>query len=132
MKKKIFAVLIILVGVGAFVFWRMTRTAPVTADCQRIDSNEIIITYQSDESFSPACVIIKPGTKVAWKNSSNAALEVGADPHPAHTGNREVSNGEFDLDVKPGEQATVTLTTVGIHGYHNHEHFSSKGVIKVE
>jgi plastocyanin len=97
--------------------------------CPVSDSPEI--TY-SGGNFSPACVTVKAGTAVKWKNESDAQIQVGADPHPTHTGNREVSGGAFTLDIAAGGTATSTLTTLGSHGFHNHLNPSAQGKIVVQ
>jgi plastocyanin len=99
------------------------------SDCESTDSAEI--TY-ADGTFSPSCIKIKSGTTVTWKNTSNKKVEVGTDPHPSHTGNREVSGGAFVLDLAAGETATTTLTTKGEHSFHDHLSPSDTGVIIVE
>jgi plastocyanin len=99
------------------------------SDCQSMDKPEI--TYDNS-GFSPKCIKVKSGTAVSWKNSGSTQIQIGADPHPSHTGNREVSDGQFTLNVDPGATATSTLTTKGQHGFHNHLNPTAAGVIIVE
>ena len=52
--------------------------------------SELTITY-TDSGFSPETAIIKSGGKVTWVNKSSGDLQVGANPHPVHTGNKELT-----------------------------------------
>ena len=89
------------------------------------------ITYQNGE-FSPRCVTVTSGTTVTWVNKDTQEVEIGADPHPAHTGNREVSSGEFVLPLSAGGQATSKLSTAGTHSYHNHVNSIASGTVIVK
>lgn len=99
------------------------------ADCAAVD--QPTITY-ADGNFSPACVTVKTGATITWVNKASQPIEVGTDPHPAHTGNREVSGGEFVLRVGGGSEATSTMTTVGSQSYHDHLRPDATGTIIVE
>jgi plastocyanin len=65
-------------------------------------------------------------------NEGVNSLNVGIDPHPSHTGTKEISNGQFVLPVNRYEEATSTLTTKGEHAYHDHNNPGAKGVIVVQ
>lgn len=103
-----------------------------TSDCPKLSASTITITYTNDQVFMPSCVTVAANTTVVWRNESAQTLAVGTDPHPVHTGNREVSNRLFKLDVPPDSSASVKLETKGTVGYHDHDHASSKGKIVVE
>lgn len=98
-------------------------------DCAPV-KNPVII-YQND-SFSPACVTVKSGAKVTFVNKSPAEIAVGADPHPSHSGNREISDGQFTMQVPAGGQASAVLTTPGNYGYHNHLNPGTAGRVIVQ
>jgi plastocyanin len=100
------------------------------SDCETA-TGDVTITY-NDDDFSPHCVKVTSGTSIIWNNDSDSEIQVATDPHPSHTGNREVSNGEFELTVPAGGKATSTLKTTGEHDYHNHLQPSATGVIIVE
>lgn len=103
------------------------------ADCfDQTSQAAVTLTYNANEEFAPSCLKVKSGTKITYKNDSQAQLDVGADPHPTHTGNREVSKGEFDLSVAPGESASTTVTKKGTFGLHNHVNASKTATITVE
>lgn len=85
------------------------------------------ITY--DESgFSPAEVTVKSGDKVNFVNETDTAVEPASDPHPTHTTNSELNVGE----VGPGETGSITVSTTGSWGYHNHFNSDETGTITVE
>lgn len=92
---------------------------------------EVTITYTAT-GFSPAEVTLKNDGKITWVNKSSQEVKIGANPHPTHTGNREVSGGDFTLDLMPGNQKTVGVSKVGIFGYHNHLNAGEGGTIAVE
>ena len=76
------------------------------------------ITYSSS-GFSPSTVTVKSGGTITWINTSDKEVQIGANPHPAHSGNREVSGGEFTLNLQPGEEKSVVVSKVGTFGFHN-------------
>ena len=84
------------------------------------------ITY-SDNGFSPATLTVASGTKVTIKNSSSNPLQFDSNPHPEHTDNPELNIGR----INPGESQTITVTTKGSHGYHNHLNSGDTGTLVV-
>ncbi len=69
---------------------------------------------------------------MSYVNQSQDTLEVGADPHPVHTGNKEISNGAFTLEFQSGATGITTVTKTGTFGYHDHAYARAKGQIVVE
>lgn len=69
-----------------------------------------------DNGFNPASLTVKSGTPITITNKSSHALKFSSDPHPAHTDNPELN--EDTLAV--GQSQTVTPTTTGTHGIHDH------------
>jgi plastocyanin len=133
MKKKVISIVIavvvlVLVGFG-FMVWRNSKTPPVTADCG-IGIGTIYYTPQ--QAFLPSCVKVASGATITYINQSQENLAVGVNPHPIHNGNKEVSGGEFTLDVATGESKQVTLNTKGSFGIHDHNNSSAVAVIVVE
>ena len=125
--------LVIVLGIGGyFIFTQEPAPPEVPSDCADFTEQDTTITYTEAKVFDPFCVKVSSGASVTWQNESGSALEVGADPHPVHTGNREVSNDEFVLELADGESSTVTVTTVGAFGYHDHLNSSATGIIVVE
>ena len=99
------------------------------SSCPEVDNP--VITYENDE-FSPACVTVASGASISWVNKSSSEVQVGIDPHPSHTGNREVSNGDFVLNLKSGGQAKSTIATAGEHPYHDHLNPRATGMVVVK
>lgn len=93
------------------------------------DSQIVTIT---DSGMSPATVTVKSGGKLTWTNNSSKVVSIASDPHPTHTLNQEVSNGQFVLNLSPGASSTVTLTKVGNWGVHDHLNPSVKMKVIVQ
>lgn len=108
------------------------QASPISAQTP-VTTQEVqtTITYSS-AGFSPSTVTIKNGSKITWVNKSDKQVKIGANPHPIHTGNKEISGGEFTLDLRPGEEKTIVVSKVGTFGYHNHLNVSEEGTIVVE
>lgn len=85
------------------------------------------VTY-SNAGFLPSSVTIMSGQTVTFTNSSSSLLQINSDPHPTHTDNPELNIGA----INPGESKTVTLTTKGTWGYHNHLNSSQRGSVIVQ
>lgn len=111
-----------------------TESTAADSDCtDQTGQNEVTLTYDENENFVPRCVRVSSGTTIVYKNDSDFPLDVGADPHPTHTGNREVSHQEFELPVEPnGGTATTVMEKTGTFGLHNHENSSATATIIVE
>ena len=86
----------------------------------------------ADSGVSPSMVTIKSGESLTWVNNSSKKVQVGSANHPTHTLNKELTNGEFVTDLAPSASATVTLTTKGTWGYHDHLNPSITGKVVVE
>src|SRR3989344_6543283 len=80
---------------------------------------EITFTF-SDNGVNPSNATIKSGQAINWVNSSSSQVQIPSDPHPTHTDNRELANGEATLVLAPGASTTVTLTKKGTWGFHDH------------
>lgn len=106
-------------------------TSSATPADEETSSSANTITFDGN-SFSPSSVTVKSGDTLTWINNSSVDLEIGVNPHPIHTGNREISGGEFVLKIAPGESKSVTVTKVGTFGYHNHLNSSQGGSIAVK
>jgi len=140
-------IIIVILAAGAYFFFlRSTQdkpatttptvtSTPSTSSAEPVTEGEtqskITITFDGS-GFSPSSTTVKSGGNITWVNSSSQDVEIGANPHPIHTGNKEVSGGEFTLKLTPGQSKTVTVTKVGTFGYHNHLSSSQGGSITVE
>lgn len=122
-----------IVAAGAIFLNREPVPPQVPSDCSDLtNQTAVTIVYTTDTFFSPSCVKVSSNTTFTWENASDTTIEIGADPHPIHTGNQEVSAGEFVLEIKAGNKAQVTLQELGIFGYHDHLNSSATGIIVVE
>lgn len=133
--NKLLIAIIAIVLIGGGVYWVLNQepTPPqVPDDCVDRTGQDVTITYTAERFFDPICAIVSSGFTITWQNDSTFDLEVGADPHPIHSGNREVSDGEFVLHVAPGQSAQATLEKVGAFGYHDHIYSSAVGILVVE
>ena len=77
--------------------------------------------------FEPNSLTVSSGNTITVKNASSSTIQFDSDPHPQHTDNTELNIGV----IKPGESGTMTLTTKGTFGYHNHLNSAQKGTITV-
>lgn len=93
--------------------------------------DEVAVTV-SDSGFDLSEVTVKSGGKITWTNSSSSKVQVASDPHPIHTENKELTNGEFVADLAPGASVTVTVTKTGTWGYHDHLNAAQRGKVIVE
>lgn len=144
MKKIIFAIILIIILGGTFYFFvlRGNKTAEPTVTTNSSDQNAATSSSQVSDTvstitygtsgFSPSTMTIKSGSSITWVNSSDEDLEIGVDPHPSHTGDRSLSGNQFVLTLSPGEKKTVTISTIGTLGYHNHLNSSETGTIVSE
>ena len=101
------------------------QTTQKAADTSQSSGNTI--TY-SGSGFSPATLSVKAGTTVTIKNTSSGDLQFDSDPHPDHTDDPELNVGL----ITSGQSKTVTVTTTGSHGYHNHLSATDKGTLVVQ
>ncbi len=90
-----------------------------------------VVTF-TDSGVNPAQVTVKSGQTVTWTNNSSKTVQVASNPHPTHTANRELSNGQSVLDLASGKSASVTLTKTGTWGFHDHLNPSTVGTVIVQ
>jgi plastocyanin len=143
LRNIIIAIIVIVLAVVGFFLFRNfsqepsvtvvntpTATSSATPSASEAESSATI-TYTSS-GFLPSEITLQSGDELTWMNDGDKEIQIGADPHPIHTGNKEVSGGGFVLTLQPGEQATVTLEKKGTFGYHDHLNASQGGTITVE
>jgi plastocyanin len=85
------------------------------------------ITYDGS-SFMVSTTTVKSGSTVKVVNRSQDEINFDSNPHPVHTDNPELNQG----DIEAGKSKTFVLTTKGTWGFHNHYNPSQKGEISVE
>lgn len=134
--KLIFAIVVVaIVAVSLILFLgkKPAKQGDSSTDTNQSSSSEqdqvasATITYDGT-TFSPATVAVEAGSAIQVVNNASDAVEPSSDPHPVHTANPEINFG----DIAPGESKTVTVTTKGTWGYHNHYDKNQKGTIVVE
>ena len=147
MKKAIIAVIILAVLVGgAFALMsgsdktdtpQIETTTPVispntdandTSDSPNTPtSSEVTITY-SGNSFSPATLTVKAGTTVTIVNESSSQMQFSSNDHPVHSDNPELNAAA----IGAGQSTTITPSSTGTWGYHDHLNESVTGTLVVE
>ena len=85
------------------------------------------ITYDGN-SYEPSTTTVKSGETIKIVNQSGSRMEFASDPHPRHTINPQLNTGDID----PGVSKTITVTTTGTWGFHNHYNSSQRGTVIVE
>jgi plastocyanin len=135
--KIILAIIGVIIIAGAVWLLTSNKTAesPSTPDSTQNtnssnnDNNKatVTITYTSS-GFTPPSITIKSGQAVKIVNNSDKVMQFASNDHPVHTDNPELNAG----DILPGESSTITLTTKGEWGYHDHYDAAKGGTITVE
>ena len=132
-------VIIVILGFGGLSFFGGSSQGkgctPEAAEKIAAASDEVAVIAtitHIDNEFTPNCLQISQGTIVTWVNNGEKDIQIGADPHPVHSGNKEVSDGEYVLTVGSGEEATVTVERIGKSAYHDHFNPSAGGAIIVK
>lgn len=93
---------------------------------------EGVVVKVTEDGFSPAQVTVQSGSNLTYKNSGSAKVQIASDPHPVHTANSELTDGDFVIELAPGRVATVTLTRSGTWGIHDHLNPGMRGKVVVE
>lgn len=78
--------------------------------------------------FAPATLTVAVGSTVTFTNSDTAAHQVASAPHPTHTAYPPL-NGPV---MAQGDTHTVTFSTAGTFGYHDHLNPGVTGTIVVQ
>jgi hypothetical protein len=129
-------ILVVVAGAAAFLLAQPKAASPsVTSgsDCSaKLGQATVDITYTESNEFSPSCVQVSAETKLIYHNNSKGPLQVGADPHPIHDGNKELSNGEFVLEVPQGGTASSVVHDTGTFGLHNHVNSGATATVEVK
>lgn len=111
--KKLIVVISIVIGLALIVglFWWLNSEDNVEDEAVF----GTVITYR-DSGFSPPVLRAASGSRITLENQSSEDLQLASDPHPTHTDNTELNT---DV-IEPGKSSTVTVTSKGTWGYHNH------------
>lgn len=148
-RALVVLVILILLAAGAYLLMRNTRqivptttqptqitplptsttpTIPPTSTPSGTMNEQTVHITLTPNGFEPASITIKTGTKVVWTNNSGQAATINSDPHPIHTDFPPLNLGSF----ADGQSLSLTFTTPGTHGYHNHLNPSVRGTIIVQ
>jgi len=141
-KRITFAVIAVAV-IATVIVWIAVASggnktsAPAASDSTSSDktnapapSSDIASTITYDGTkFSVSNEKVAAGSTVKVVNaSSDKELNFDSDPHPTHTDNSQLNEG----NIAPGESKTFVLTKKGTWGFHNHLDSSQHGNITVE
>lgn len=141
-KILITVVVLLVVGIGAFMIFGNNSTAPTTTDqlqeptqVQESTPSESMMEQQesttvtlTETGFSPKDITVKAGTTITWINQSGKAATVHSDDHPTHRLHSFLNLGEF----ADGESLEVVVQEPETYGYHDHYNASANGTITVE
>jgi len=129
-------ILVVVVGAAAYLLTRPKAASPSVVSgsgCSAMLGQATVdITYTEANEFSPKCVQVSAETKLVYHNDSKGPLQIGADPHPIHDGNKELSNGEFVLEVPEGGTASSVVHKTGTFGLHNHLNSGATATVEVK
>ena len=157
MKILIIAVVVIVLGIGAYVVLGGPATEPVLAPAEETAQDETPIPVESDggigstpavtvaytnTGFSPATIAVNVGDTVRFVNQSTKSMWVGADVHPSHANYDGTTRQEhcaagaasFDQCTGTGSGTTweFTFDKTGTFGYHNHLGAADTGTVIVK
>ncbi|OGK13881.1 hypothetical protein A3C98_01860 [Candidatus Roizmanbacteria bacterium RIFCSPHIGHO2_02_FULL_37_15] len=92
------------------------------------DESERTVVSVTDTGFEPQTVTVKVGTKVVWRNKTNATVNVSSAKHPTHLEYPPLNLANFE----PGETISLVFTEAGTYKYHDHLNPSKFGTVVVE
>ena len=95
------------------------------------DVNDQIKIEVTDEGFLPSSNKVQKDGTIVWSNKSSSKVQIGSAEHPTHNENRDITGGQFVIELAPGESKNVTVTTVGKWGFHDHLNPSFAGTVEV-
>ena len=157
MQNFIWALVIVLVVGGGFLYWQGMQTnpspapspttvtptpgTPTSAPAPTPSGAPMTATVTYDgNSFSPSTVTIKKGGTVTWINAASGQMWVASAVHPSHTvysGTSrtehcpDVSDTAFDQCAGQIGNYSFTFTKSGTWGYHDHMMPSATGKVVV-
>jgi len=111
-KQRLIAIiLLVAVGFFGYILFRPPEQAypPVTAP------QAAVITINED-SFSPATLMIHPGTEVVWHNDDQNPHLIESDPFPSHS---DVPGLDSQTGISSNDTYQYTFNQKGTFGYHD-------------
>lgn len=100
--------------------------SPAETDTPPADATATI-TY-TNNGFNPKTLTITAGATVVIKNQSSEDLLFSSNDHPTHTHNDELN----EAALGPDQSQTITPTTKGTWGFHNHLDANKTGTLVVQ
>lgn len=123
------AVVLVIVALVLLASSRTKSTAPAPAAIATNATTQALSVTYTNDGFSPAELVVKPGTTITFINQSDSPLWVASAPHPTHT-----LYPEFDAkaSVQKGGSYSFTFIKTGEHPYHNHMLLGKYGKVIVQ
>ena len=94
-------------------------------DGEDADAARVSVT---EAGFEPQTVTVKAGTKVVWKNDTQATANVSSASNPTHLVYPPLNLGNFE----PGEKVKLVFEETGEYKYHDHLSPTKFGTVVVE
>lgn len=91
--------------------------------------NAVTITRSG---FSPKTLTVQAGQRITWTNSDSSVHYVAPNDHPTHVKYSGIWNDDGTGQISPGQTYTITISTPGTYGYHDHLNPSTTGTIVVQ
>lgn len=136
MKKSVYVILIIVVGLAIFFVTRSGKTKK--ADTNYKVSGGVVaipevkmalpVVNVTANGFEPAELKVRLGAKVTWNNKSGKDIEINSAKHPTH---EEFPQLNLNKVVSEGSVSLI-FNEPGTYKYHNHLIPAQTGQIVVE
>ena len=129
MDKKILLIVIVVVAIGAAVYF-INIGSEGEGDIKEENgtNTETIVSYTS-AGYKPKDITVFVGTTVTFVNNSSNPMWTASDPHPVHSIKPEFNSLE---SVTSGGQYSFTFIEVGTWRYHNHMLPNHTGSVTVQ
>lgn len=120
-------ILVVLVFIlGLYLTHRNRQLTPSTIAVAPPPTAEVTIT---DSDFIPKSLLIKPTTKITWRNAGNTNHQVSIDTYRGDSKTPVLSKG---LAIRVGDQYLLQFNQVGTYLYSDPLHPEIKGSIEVK
>lgn len=130
-KRLVLSLLVAVVvslGLGLILATRQRDNTPITSTpaAQTTATAEVSITANS---FEPATLTVKVGTKVTWTNQEDLEHWVASNPYPANTDLPGLNAGK---KMVKGDTYSYTFDKAGTYNYHDDLSPTTNGTVIVE
>ena len=145
-KSMLAAIVVLVLGIGLFAAYKMTRSSSVTytppteqspttdynantspAASGSAQPSTVSTVKITSAGFDPAVIKIKVSDSVTWTNSDSVTHNVSSDPHPTHTIYPALNLG----NILAGASKSLTFSQAGTYKYHDHLHSTLTGQVVV-